>query len=133
VDAVDTKQQRPVVVILGATSDEPPPGLEPIMESASFRFAADAEELEGVIGGADVLFVWDFRSTELRDAWHRVEKLRWVHVAGAGVDAVLFPEMVESRVTLTNSRGVFDRSIAEYVLGLMLVFAKDLLQTIGLQ
>jgi phosphoglycerate dehydrogenase-like enzyme len=80
-----------------------------------------------------VLFVWDFRSTELRDAWHRVEKLRWVHVAGAGVDAVLFPDIVESQVTITNSRGVFDRSIAEYVLGLMLVFAKDLLQTIGLQ
>jgi phosphoglycerate dehydrogenase-like enzyme len=133
VNATDTKQQRPVVVILGANSDEPPPGLEPIMESASFRFAADAQELEGAIGGANVLFVWDFRSTELRDAWHRVDKLQWVHVAGAGVDAVLFPDMVESRVTLTNSRGVFDRSIAEYVLGLMLVFAKELHQTLGLQ
>lgn len=130
---MDTKQQRPVVVILGANSGEPPPGLEPIAESASFRFAADAQELESAIGGADVLFVWDFRSTELRDAWHRVDKLQWVHVAGAGVDAVLFPDMVESRVTLTNSRGVFDRSIAEYVLGLMLVFAKDLHRTIGLQ
>jgi phosphoglycerate dehydrogenase-like enzyme len=130
---VDAEQRRPTVVILGATSDEPPPGLEPIAQSACFRFAADAQELEGAIGEADVLFVWDFRSTELRDAWHRVEKLRWVHVAGAGVDAVLFPDIVESQVTITNSRGVFDRSIAEYVLGVMLVFAKDLLQTIGLQ
>lgn len=130
---MDAEQRRPTVVILGATSDEPPPGLEPIAQSACFRFAADAQELEGAIGEADVLFVWDFRSTELRDAWHRVEKLRWVHVAGAGVDAVLFPDMVESQVTITNSRGVFDRSIAEYVLGVMLVFAKDLLQTIGLQ
>ncbi len=130
---MDAEQRRPTVVILGATSDEPPPGLEPIAQDACFRFAADAQELEGAIGEADVLFVWDFRSTELRDAWHRVEKLRWVHVAGAGVDAVLFPDIVESQVTITNSRGVFDRSIAEYVLGLMLVFAKDLLQTIGLQ
>ena len=132
-NTVDTKQQLPVVVILGANSGEPPPGLEPIAESTSFRFAADAQELEGVIGGADVLFVWDFRSTELRDAWHRANRLRWVHVAGAGVDAVLFPDFVESGVTLTNARGVFDRSIAEYVLGLMLVFAKDLHQTIRLQ
>ena len=133
VSAVDAERQRPTVVILGATSEEPPPGLGPIAESTSFRFAADAQELEGAIGGADVLLVWDFRSTELQDAWHRVDKLRWVHVAGAGVDAVLFPDMVDSRVTLTNSRGVFDRSIAEYVLGLMLAFAKDLHQTIGLQ
>jgi hypothetical protein len=66
VNAVDAERRRPTVVILGATSDEPPPGLEPIAQSACFRFAADAQELEGAIGEADVLFVWDFRSTELR-------------------------------------------------------------------
>lgn len=94
-------------------------------ERASLRFAVGTEELERAIGGVEALLVWDFRSTELRDAWRRADKLRWVHVAGAGVDAVLFPELVESAVIVTNSRGVFDRSIAEYVLGLMLLFAKD--------
>lgn len=80
-----------------------------------------------------MLLVWDFRSTELRDAWHRADRLGWVHVAGAGVDAVLFPELVKSAVIVTNSRGVFDRSIAEYVLGLMLVFAKDLRRSFEFQ
>lgn len=104
-----------------------------MFDSASVRFAMDASELEGVLEGADALFVWDFRATELRDAWHRADRLRWVHVAGAGVDAVLFPDLVESAVTVTNSRGIFDRSIAEYVLGLMLIFAKDFRQSIELQ
>ena len=55
VSAVDAERQRPTVVILGATSEEPPPGLGPIAESTSFRFAADAQELEGAIGGGDEL------------------------------------------------------------------------------
>lgn len=128
-----SNQELPTVVILGANKDKPPPGLQQIGDSASLRYATDGQQLQGVLEGADVLFVWDFRSTELRDAWHRADKLRWVHVAGAGVDAVLFQDLVESQVTVTNSRGVFDRSIAEYVLGLMLIFAKDFRKTVDLQ
>lgn len=115
----------PVVVILGATEENPPPGIGSVAEDALLRFATSTAELERVIEGAGALFVWDFRSTELQEAWHRADVLEWVHVAGAGIDAVLFPELVESSVTVTNSRGIFDRSIAEYVLGLMLLFAKD--------
>jgi phosphoglycerate dehydrogenase-like enzyme len=45
----------------------------------------------------------------------------------------MFSGLVESPVVLTNSRGVFDRPIAEYVLGLILAFAKDLPGTLDLQ
>lgn len=121
----DKNRRTPVVAILGASREEPPPRIGPVVDSASVRFAVDAAELERVLGGADALFVWDFRSTDLRDAWHRADRLEWVHVAGAGVDAVLFPDLVESSVTVSSSRGIFDRSIAEYVLGLILLFAKD--------
>lgn len=41
--------------------------------------------------------------------------LRWVHSAAAGVRGVLFPEMVASRVLLTNSAGIHGVPIAEYV------------------
>jgi len=129
----DEGRRLPTVAILGAKNDDPPAGVGPVAEHASLRYAVGTEELERVIEGAEALLVWDFRSTELRDAWHRADKLRWVHVAGAGVDAVLFPELVESAVTVTNSRGVFDRSIAEYVLGLMLLFAKDFRQSLEFQ
>lgn len=114
------------LVVLGAGKHDPPPGIEPVMEAAEVRFAEDGAALEREIPGAEALFVWGFRSGELERAWQAADGLEWVHVAGAGVDAVLFPELVESDVTLTNSRGVFDRPIAEYVIGLMLMFAKDL-------
>lgn len=44
-------------------------------------------------------------------------RLEWVHSAAAGVGNVLFPEMLESGVVLTNSAGIHARPIAEHVLG----------------
>nr|WSZ99680.1 D-2-hydroxyacid dehydrogenase [Streptomyces sp. NBC_00857] len=42
------------------------------------------------------------------------------------MDSFLFPSLVDDpAVTLTNSSGVYDRPIAEYVLGLVLALAKD--------
>lgn len=125
---------RPKVAVLGARAEDPPPGIQKVVEEAEVRFAADGEELKRALPGSEALFVWDFRATELRDAWDRADALRWVHVAGAGVDAALFPALVESDdVVVTNSRGVFERSIAEWVVAAMLVFEKDLLRTLALQ
>ncbi len=110
-----------------------PPGLEPVAEVAAVRYAVSVEELQDALDDAEVLLAWDFRSMKLREAWPHARRLRWVHVAGAGVDTVLFPALASSGVILTNSRGVFDRAIAEYVLGLMLALAKDLPATCDLQ
>jgi phosphoglycerate dehydrogenase-like enzyme len=123
----------PQILVLGAEASNPPPGIESITQNASVRFAHDGEALSCGLPGTDALFVWDFRSDELQQSWEWADSLKWVHVAGAGVDAVLFPELVESNVTLTNSRGVFDRPIAEYVIGLMLMFAKGFVATIEQQ
>lgn len=99
---------------------------------AEVRYAS-AADLPRALPGTDVLFMWDFLSTALCDAEPYADRLRWIHQAGAGVDRVLVPWVVRSDITVTNSRGVFDRSIAEYVLGLVLSFAKDLPHTLALQ
>lgn len=123
---------RPRLIVTG-TKEEPPPGMEPVMESAEIRFAANGEALERELPGAEALFIWDFLTDELQQAWHKADALRWVHAAGAGVDAILSPRLVQSDVILTNSRGVFDRPMAEYVIGLMLMFAKGFRATIDRQ
>jgi len=82
---------------------------------------------------AEVVLGWDFSAGTLREVWPHARSLRWVHWGGAGVDAVLFPELVQSDVLLTNSRGVFDRPMAEYVLGLIIAFAKRFPETLALQ
>jgi phosphoglycerate dehydrogenase-like enzyme len=123
---------RPVVAVL---TDGGPggPELGGVTDTAVIRYAADLAALRAALRDAHALFVWNFRTSILRDAWADARDLRWIHVAAAGVDTVLFPELVESDVIVTNSRGVFDQAIGEYVLGLMLAFEKDLPGTIARQ
>jgi phosphoglycerate dehydrogenase-like enzyme len=120
---------KPIIVIQGASSAKQVPGIESIACDAELRFAESADEVARALPGADVLLGWNFREATLREIWPHADCLRWVHWTGAGVDAVLFPELVESEVILTNSRGVFDRAMAEYVLGLILSFAKGFQET----
>jgi phosphoglycerate dehydrogenase-like enzyme len=94
---------------------------------------ADETGLATALPGAEVLFVWDFWSEALAGAWPHADALRWVHIASSGVDRLLFPELTAGDVVVTNSRGVFDEPIAEYVLGLVLCFAKGLHTTLRLQ
>jgi phosphoglycerate dehydrogenase-like enzyme len=79
------------------------------------------------------LFLWDFFSTAVRDVWERCDRLEWIHVAAAGVDSLLFPELAGSRVVVTNARGTFDRPIAEFVLASVLAHAKRLHESRDLQ
>ena len=69
--------------------------------------------------------LWDFFSTAVRDVWSQAGSVEWIHVTAAGVDTLLFDELRDSDVVVTNARGVFDRPIAEYVLGAVIAHAKD--------
>jgi phosphoglycerate dehydrogenase-like enzyme len=112
------------VVVMGATAETAPPGVDIVADVADLVFADSVEELAAALPGADVLFAWRPRSRLLEPAWEHAGALRWIQSASAGVEDLLFPGLVESYVVLTNARGVFDESIAEYVVGLLLLFAK---------
>lgn len=112
--------------------DARPPDMRAIEAEAVVRYT-DAAGLADALSGADALFVYDFLSTAVPGSWHAADRLRWLHIASAGVDPVLFPGLQESDVVLTNSRGVFDGAIAEYVLGVVLAFAKDFVRSWDLQ
>lgn len=86
-----------------------------------------------VLERADAVFAWDFRSTSLADLWPSLPRVAWVHAASAGVDHLLFPALLERATMVTNSAGVFDRPIAEYVLGLLLMHAKGFRATLEAQ
>jgi phosphoglycerate dehydrogenase-like enzyme len=115
---------------LGATEEQPPPGLLGGELAGHLSFAATAEEARRGIADAQAVFFWDYAAPLLEQAWPYQRRLRWVHAAGVGVEATLFPDMVASPVVVTNSRGVFDRAMAEYALGLMLAFAKGFPRTL---
>jgi phosphoglycerate dehydrogenase-like enzyme len=57
-----------------------------------------------------------------RELFLAAPRLRWVHTATAGVGSLLFPELVASDVTLTNSAGIHAIPMAEYVVAGLLHF-----------
>jgi phosphoglycerate dehydrogenase-like enzyme len=118
--------ERSRVVVMGATAERPPPGIHVVEEVVDLAYAANAEELPAGLEGADVLFAWRPSRELLEPAWESAGSLEWIQSASAGVDGLVFPAMVEHDVVLTNARGVFDDALAEYVVGLLLLFAKDL-------
>lgn len=53
--------------------------------------------------------------TVLQEFWPCLTGLKWLHSCSAGLEHLLFPELVNSSVTLTNAKGVYSHSLAEYV------------------
>ena len=58
---------------------------------------------------------------------------KWVHSLWTGVDNVLSPEVIASEIPLTNGRGVFRVSLAEWTIGAMLHFAYNMRRMIRQQ
>jgi phosphoglycerate dehydrogenase-like enzyme len=129
-----TCADEPAVVAVLTAADEPmPPGLDALAPVAAVRHVHDRQGLAAGLSEADVLVVTDFRTSLLRDVWPKRPSVRWVHATSAGVDRLLFPALIESDIPVTNARGIFDTAIAEFVLGQVLVFAKDFHTSIELK
>ncbi len=75
---------------------------------------------------ADVIFNWSTGAALLREVFRMSPQVRWVHSRSAGLDGVLFPELVATPVPLTNGSGVFSEPLGEFALAAILYFAKDL-------
>lgn len=124
--------RRPAITILCPPDGGRPAGMERLEADAELTYT-DAAGLADALRGAEALLLWDYFSEAVRDAWPSAGSLRWLHVAAAGVDKLLFPELVASEVVVTNARGIFDRAMAEFVLGSILAVAKDIHRSHDLQ
>jgi len=114
------KSQPPVLVL--SSADDP-----------QLRMLADvphvvlnsSDALTTEAKNAEVILHWFGSRDLLRTAYLANPSARWVHSRSAGLDSVLFPELVESAVPLTNGTGVFSQSLGEFALAVILYFAKD--------
>jgi phosphoglycerate dehydrogenase-like enzyme len=119
-----------MTLLVGVIEGDPPSrdvlGSRP---DVRFLFIDPASPPQDEAFDVDAILMWNVRSGLLREQWDRFTRLRWVHAGSAGVERVLFPELVASDVVLTNSRYIFDEALAEYTVGLMLALSKDLMTT----
>ena len=99
---------------------------EGLRDQADIVVSADLAEIESKAANADVIVYSGLtgKGVSLREIWPYAKNVRWVHSLSAGVEKVLFPELVASPVPLTNARGVFKRPLAEFAVLGMLYFYK---------
>ena len=100
--------------------------LEQLPVETSIAVGERSGAFERAAGDADVIFNWSGSRELLREVFRMCPRVRWVHTRWAGLDGLLFPELVESAAALTNGTGVFSESLGEFALAGMLFFAKDL-------
>jgi phosphoglycerate dehydrogenase-like enzyme len=107
--------------------------LEQLPKGISITIGESPGDFAHALEDADAIFNWALNNATLRDIFGKCPRLRWVHTRLAGLDNLLFPELVASSVTLTNGRGVFSQSLGEFALAAILFFAKDLRRMIRAQ
>jgi len=76
--------------------------------------AKDKEEAQREIVDADIVY-----GLCPRDVFLHAQQLKWFQSQSAGLDAVLFPELIESDVILTNAAGLYASHAAEHAFALL--------------
>lgn len=82
------------------------------------------DEALRAVAGAEIYTGFGFSRELFLAATATEPALRWVHSGAAGVAALLYPEMIESDVVITNSAGVHGPPMAETVIAAALHFAR---------
>ncbi|MFC3320591.1 D-2-hydroxyacid dehydrogenase [Mesorhizobium cantuariense] len=109
-----------------------PTSLEKASRFADVVLTNNSETARQELRDAEGLLHWDMYNTIIRNN-PLPPKLEWIHVPGIGVNTVVSRDVLSSAVVVTNTRGVFEHPIAEYVLGVMLMIAKDFRKTFDFQ
>ncbi|HYL46528.1 MAG TPA: D-2-hydroxyacid dehydrogenase [Candidatus Limnocylindrales bacterium] len=76
--------------------------------------------LDRELPDADIFVGFSIRPEQF--AWQR--KLKWIHSTAAAVGQLMYPELRQSGIELTNASGVHSVPIAEHVLGTLIALAR---------
>jgi phosphoglycerate dehydrogenase-like enzyme len=81
------------------------------------------------ISDTDVLIGWSIKPQQFREA----HQLKWIHSPAAGVHQLMFPELINSPVVVTNSREIQGVVVAEHAIAMVLALAKRIPQSVRYQ
>lgn len=114
------------ILVLAQPAEKQLAMLDALPDETTIAVGDNREAFESAAAGADVVLAWSGTRDLLQEVLRMAPGVQWVHSRSAGLDTVLFPELVESSVILTNARGVFSQSLGEFAIAAALFFAKDL-------
>ncbi|HXY25027.1 MAG TPA: D-2-hydroxyacid dehydrogenase [Candidatus Acidoferrum sp.] len=81
----------------------------------------DYDKLPEELPDTDIFVGYSLRAKQLKDA----KKLKWIHSTAAGVAQLMYPELRDSGILVTNPSGVFSVPMAEHTMGLLLALARN--------
>jgi phosphoglycerate dehydrogenase-like enzyme len=89
----------------------------------------DYSRVDEEIVDAEIVIAWSIRPEQIAAA----KQLQWVHSPAAAVHQLMFPELVNSDIILTNAREVHGPVVAEHVIALIFALAKKIPDSVRLQ
>ncbi len=100
--------------------------LKAIEESADIAAGDSPEFVAQHAPEAEVALVIGLHSKAVpfSNVWPHLKNVKWVHSLSAGVEKLLVPGFIDSPVPLTNARGVYKRSLADFAMLGILYFKK---------
>jgi phosphoglycerate dehydrogenase-like enzyme len=100
--------------------------LDGLHDSAEIYVGNDTDSLSRHAPLAEIILYSGLtgRTVDFPEVWKHAQRVKWVHSLSAGVEKLLFPALIESPVPVTNAKGVFKRSLAEFAVLGMLYFYK---------
>ena len=81
----------------------------------------DYDKLPEELPDTDIFVGYSLRAKQLKDA----RKLKWLHSTAAGVAQLMYPELRDAGILVTNPSGVFSVPMAEHTMGLILALARN--------
>jgi phosphoglycerate dehydrogenase-like enzyme len=99
--------------------------LDELPRDTSIAVGDSVDAFQRAAPEATVIFSWSLSGDLLQQVFRMATQVRWVHTRAAGLDNLLFQELIDSPAVLTNGSGVFSQSLGEFALGAILYFAKD--------
>ena len=69
----------------------------------------------------DIFVGYSLRAEQLKDG----KNLKWIHSTAAGVAQLMYPELRDSEILVTNPSGIFSVPMAEHTMGLLLALARN--------
>jgi phosphoglycerate dehydrogenase-like enzyme len=117
---------RTKLLVIGPPGHHSLRALEQLKDAADVAVGDMPEFVQQHAGNAEVVLYTGLESKTLpfAEIWPHLNGIKWVHSLSAGVEKYMIPGFIESPVPLTNARGVFKRSLADFAILGILYFEK---------
>jgi phosphoglycerate dehydrogenase-like enzyme len=81
----------------------------------------DYDTLPPELPDTDIFVGYSLRPKQLKEG----KKLKWIHSTAAGVAQLMYPELRDSGILVTNPSGIFSVPMAEHTMGLLVALARN--------